>query len=158
MHGTNDWLSDNQGQGGQPSILPSGMSPHNSKGWIGVDFDGTLVTDEFRRDPDHHGDPIPRMVERVRFWLMKGIEVRIVTGRVGSKASEENIIRNASTIQKFCIKHFGKPLPITCAKDQEMICLWDDRCVQVVTNTGMTLSLVQPTSFVEGITSYEVTS
>lgn len=116
------------------------MSPaQQRKGWIGVDFDGTLVTDECRRDPDNHGAPIPRMVERVRFWLARHIEVRIVTGRVGIKASDDIINRNSCTIQKFCIEHFGKPLPITCSKDQEMICLWDDRCVQVVTNTGATL-------------------
>ena len=124
------------------AILPAGMTPAKQpRGWIGVDFDGTLVNDEYRRDPDRCGAPIPRMVERVKFWLSKGIEVRIVTGRVGIKANDDIINRNSCTIQQFCLEQFGKPLPITCSKDQEMIELWDDRVVQVYSNTGKTVTL-----------------
>jgi len=37
----------------------------------------------------------------------------------------------------WCEKHLGLALPVTCVKDMHMIELWDDRAVQVVTNTGM---------------------
>jgi hypothetical protein len=40
-------------------------------------------------------------------------------------------------IEKWCIEHIGKSLTITCEKDYAMVELWDDRCVQVVANTGL---------------------
>jgi hypothetical protein len=40
------------------------------------------------------------------------------------------------TIQDWCEKHIGRRLEVTCQKDFAMIELWDDRCVQVVCNTG----------------------
>lgn len=46
--------------------------------WIGVDFDGTLA--EYYEDR-HGGSPVPAMVERVRYWIRQGIEVRLFTAR-----------------------------------------------------------------------------
>jgi hypothetical protein len=39
-------------------------------------------------------------------------------------------------IENFCIAQFGVPLAITCAKDFKLVELWDDRAVQMETNTG----------------------
>jgi hypothetical protein len=49
----------------------------------------------------------------------------------------ENVKRH---IEAWCIKHIGQSLPITCQKDYGMIELWDDRCVQVIPNTGRTIA------------------
>jgi len=108
-------------------------------GWIGVDLDGTLATYDGWVDEHHIGLPIPAMVARVKAWLAEGKEVRIFTARVavadGNRAtSSVDAIR--ASIQNWCRIHIGALLDITCTKDYGMIELWDDRCVQVIPNTG----------------------
>lgn len=39
-------------------------------------------------------------------------------------------------IEKWCIRQFGRKLPITNVKDYGCIEFWDDRAVQVEPNTG----------------------
>jgi hypothetical protein len=130
-----------------------------SKGWIGVDFDGTLAKYETWVSPEHCGEPIEPMVERVKRWLAEGREVRIFTARVfpllfvapgappatwqlpdsGYAASAARMYEAgiaAQAIQRWCRQHLGQELIITCVKDYSMIELWDDRAVQVHPNTG----------------------
>lgn len=85
-------------------------------GWVGVDFDGTL---------SNHGAPVPRMVARVREWLVAGANVRLLTART-----------DYAHLREWCVFHLGHELPVTDRKDSMMIALWDDRAVQVVPNTG----------------------
>jgi hypothetical protein len=101
-------------------------------GWIGVDLDGTLA--------EYHGwaegmigKPIPKMLQRVKYWLLAGKDVRIFTARVSHPVVRE---KAKALIEQWCVIHIGKILPITCRKDFEMIELWDDRCVQIIPNTG----------------------
>lgn len=107
------------------------MSTQQGGGWIGVDLDGTLATYDEWRGIEHIGEPVPAMLTRVQAWLASGIVVKIFTARVAQP--QPNVIRH---IEDWCEKHIGVRLPITCAKDYGMIELWDDRCVQVVPNTG----------------------
>lgn len=101
------------------------------RGWIGVDLDGTLAKYDNWVSPDHIGEPIPDMVERVKGWLGEGIEVRIFTARA-YRADPEDI----QAIQEWADKHIGVGLAVTCQKDYGMIELWDDRAVRVEPNTG----------------------
>lgn len=102
--------------------------------WIGVDLDGTLaVSDGDYSDPLKIGAPVPAMLERVKKWISAGKDVRIFTARA---APGRDTALNRLAIETWCIKHFGKILPITNAKDPEMEQLWDDRAVQVERNTG----------------------
>lgn len=107
-----------------------------SKGWIGVDLDGTLA----RYDQwGHHteiGAPIPIMVRRVRGWLAEGKDVRILTARV-AVGDKKVFSETVKAIREWCVKHLGEELIITCCKDMQMTELWDDRAVQVVPNTGL---------------------
>lgn len=109
--------------------------------WIAVDLDGTLAYYEQFKGPEHIGAPIPKMVDRVRGWLAKGKDVRIFTARVGGnnplKPEDLSIEKIVSGIQDWCELYVGRRLPVTCNKDYHMIELWDDRCVQVIPNTGM---------------------
>src|SRR5258707_7965071 len=109
-------------------------------GWIGVDFDGTLVTYERWKGPETFGEPIYRMVERVNHWLAEGKDVRIFTARVSASANDAQGQRDSAkaliAIQDWCEAAFGRILPVVCAKDYAMVELWDDRAVQVETNTG----------------------
>lgn len=136
-------------------------------GWIGVDLDGTLAQ-WGTKDPNssyiHYdvtviGAPIPSMVALVQSMLAAGTEVRIFTARVGPATDEECLHAFArlqgyeqgpqpqldwnnfqrTLIETWCQEHLGVILPITCTKDFHMYQLYDDRCVQVVTNTGRTL-------------------
>lgn len=105
-------------------------------GWIGVDLDGTLAEYDEWSGPEHIGDPVEKMAERVRAWMAAGRRVKIMTARA---SREENII----PIQNWLLQHGfvwegGVPLEITNVKDFQMIQLWDDRAVQVIPNTGMT--------------------
>jgi len=118
-----------------------------TSGWVGVDLDGTLAHwDEASSATGEIGPPIPRMVNRVIGWLKSGRDVRIVTARVGP-LGRENVPMDdpwhpenqRAKIEAWCLQHFRQVLPLTCQKDYLMLELWDDRCVQVVPNTGMTV-------------------
>lgn len=118
-------------------------------GWYGVDLDGTLAEYHPGDGVEVIGNPIPAMVERVKTWLLEGRDVRIFTARVGVTGD-----RNADGIEDdqafadkqreligaWCLDHIGSVLPVTATKDFRMIALWDDRCMQVVANTGIPMS------------------
>lgn len=129
-------------------------------GWIGVDLDGTLFEYHGWVGWNVFGAPIASMIERARAWLNAGIDVRIVTARVGlpnirfGKTRPKRAVFNrcrvtgvdfsdhqmVQAIQDHCEKHGLPRLPVQCHKDVNMIELWDDRAVQVVPNTGRTLA------------------
>lgn len=113
------------------------------RGWIGVDLDGTLAKYDGWHGPDHVGEPIEPMVALVKDWLLSGKEVRIFTARVSTdgSAGRTGDVRVATwAIRDWCKKHLGQELPITCSKDFGMQVLYDDRCVQVESNTGRLIS------------------
>jgi hypothetical protein len=104
------------------------------KGWIGVDLDGTLAVYHGWQGAFHIGPPIERMASRVRQWLKEGKEVRIMTARVTpGKADRQDC---QAFIDTWCLMHFDQIIPTTHEKDTAMLELWDDRCVQVIPNTG----------------------
>jgi hypothetical protein len=103
-------------------------------GWIGVDLDGTLAFWDIWRGIEHIGKPIPSMVLRVKNWLAKGREVKIFTARACD-------VEAVPFIEKWCLEHLGKILPVTNMKDFDMIELWDDRAIRVRENSGETCCL-----------------
>ena len=110
--------------------------PHNHDKWIGVDLDGTLAVSfhDHQKVVARIGKPIAPMVERIKQWLRRGIDVRIVTARVCSRYPDRETER--AEIKTWLKEHVGRPLIITAEKDYAMIELWDDRAVRVVTDTG----------------------
>lgn len=123
-------------------------------GWIGVDLDGTLFTYTEWVVWNVFGEPIQPMIERVKAWLDVDVPVHIVTARVGLPLGVEPDHFSSCrvtgqlfsdrmmivAIQDHLEKHELPRLPVQCYKDLNMIELWDDRAVQVVTNTGRTLA------------------
>jgi hypothetical protein len=108
-----------------------------NKGWIGVDFDGTLAMHRFNYDnPRVLGEPVPVMLARVKEWLEAGREVRIVTARVCGLQPTHIRQGHILALHDWCMKHLGRKLHITCEKDFHMTELWDDRAVGVHKNTG----------------------
>lgn len=104
-----------------------------SKGWIGVDLDGTLAQYDGWRGKEHIGAPVPAMMERVKQWITEGQEVRIFTARADDPA-------NLPFILAWLYCHDLEGVPVTNIKDFGMIELWDDRCVAVEPNTGRALN------------------
>lgn len=108
-----------------------------TKGWIGVDLDGTLAHYDGWKGVAHIGAPIPAMIERVRNWIAEGREVRIFTARV---FNDVNGIAKRHILQWLWDHDLivdGEPLDVTNVKDFAMVELWDDRAVQVEINTGL---------------------
>lgn len=109
-----------------------------SRGWIGVDFDGTLATYFGWDGPDHIGDPIPKMVEKVKKILVSDkLDIRIFTARVHRSHSDDEVAQSVVLINNFCQEQFGRILPITCEKDKLCVEIWDDRARRVLTNQGV---------------------
>lgn len=101
-------------------------------GWYGVDLDGTLAYYDGWQGPEHIGDPIPLMLHRVQEWMEIKQEVRIFTARATDPVAK-------AAVEQWLMKHGMDGLKVTCCKDYAMICLYDDRCVQVEENTGILL-------------------
>lgn len=125
------------------------------KPWIAVDLDGTLAEYNGWVAADHIGKPVQSILYMVKDWLEEGKEVRIFTARISplnvclnpktdikaiqalSCAPEiTSALVAAEAIRKWCLLHVGVVLPITNIKDQMMSVQYDDRAVQVISNTG----------------------
>lgn len=106
------------------------INGQKQSGWIGVDLDGTLAEYDGWKGPSHIGKPIPAMLNRVKEWIAKGIEVRCFTARA---VSSEFIF-----VRAWLDLHGLESVGITNVKDKAMIELWDDRAVGVIPNTGIT--------------------
>jgi len=96
-------------------------------GWIGVDLDGTLA--HYDGNISMIGEPLKPMMDRVQEWLKAGHTVKLVTARAGKKGQKE-------LIHRWCLDHGLPSLEVTDRKDFQMTELWDDRAIQVETNTG----------------------
>ena len=102
---------------------------YNGSPWIGVDLDGTLARDLGNARGDDIGSPIEPMLDRVQKWIAEGRTVKIFTARASSP-------RQVAAIKEWLVSCGLPELEVTNIKDQRMIELWDDRCVQVTTNLG----------------------
>ncbi len=107
--------------------------------WIGVDLDGTLAEWDGWKGHQHIGDPIPAMLERVKRWIKMDIEVRVFTARA-------SVPEHIAPVERWLEKHGLGSLRVTNEKDYRMLQLWDDRCIQVIPNTG---ELIKNVTWVE---------
>ena len=108
--------------------------------WIGVDLDGTLAYEDDWHGVEHIGEPIPRMVERVRQLIADGEDVRIFTARASRLQSETERATAIRCVEDWCETHLGKRLPVTNEKDHYLKYFFDDRAIAVECNTGHILS------------------
>ena len=113
----------------EAAILALQLLEDEEDGWIGVDLDGTLAKHTGWKGATHIGEPIPKMVARVRRWVWHGKKVKIFTAR----ADDE---RAVNAIKKWLKKHELPDLEVTNLKDPKMIEFWDDKAVAVEKNTG----------------------
>jgi phosphoribosylamine-glycine ligase len=106
----------------------------DDEGWLGVDLDGTLAT--YGGWSDDIGEPIPRMIQRVKRWLADDKEVRILTAR-GSAGSMSERYTQLIKVYDWVKENIGESLEVTDRKDYKMSRLYDDRVVQIVANEGV---------------------
>ena len=100
---------------------------------ICVDLDGTLALYDGWKGPEHIGEPVPLMAQRVREWLEAGIEVRIFTARAC-------VPDHIPPIEAWCETHFGVRLQVTNQKEYSTVEFWDDRAITVQENTGVVIA------------------
>lgn len=98
-------------------------------GWIAIDLDGTLASYDPRHGVEQVGRAIPGMIDRVKQWLQAGYEVRVFTAR----AADETLI---PPVQEWLIANSLPALAVTNCRDKQLLQIWDDRAIQVETNTG----------------------
>lgn len=123
-------------------------------GWYGFDLDGTLATYNGWMGAEHIGEPIKPMVDIIKRYHDEGKVVKIMTARVAPRKLEDGSIgeqfvyvcqhetgkRYASDfIKEWCEKNLGFVPEIVHHKDALMLWLFDDRVVQVESNTGRIL-------------------
>lgn len=105
------------------------------EGWAGFDFDGVLAVCDRWRGDEHLGKPVPLMIRRVQNYLERGIKCKVFTARV-SEEEGRDVERCRRLIEDWTEAHIGTRLEVTNMKDRGMLQLFDDRCIQVIKNTG----------------------
>ena len=113
----------------EAAILALQLLEKEEEGWIGVDLDGTLAKYTGWKGLTHIGEPIPKMVARVRRWVGRGKRVKIFTARADDEKS-------VNAIKKWLKKNEMPDLEVTNLKDAACIEFWDDKAVAVEKNTG----------------------
>ncbi len=116
---------------------------HEDKRWTGFDFDGTLVFEEPEwRGFEHIGEPIKPIVDKLKGYLKQGRIVKIVTARVSQDNEYDNYIARRNIyhwllmyVHDDSMANFPH-IEIVSGKDMYMDKLYDNRAVQVETNTG----------------------
>ena len=134
------------------------------EGWIGFDLDGTLAKYDGWNGIDHIGEPIGPMVSLIKVLHAEGKTVKILTARVAPKGEPEvkpnpywenhwtvespddmpwaihaEVWTPREFIQDWCYRFLGFVPDIVYQKDHLMLDLYDDRCHQVIPNTGVTV-------------------
>lgn len=104
---------------------------------IYIDFDGTTATqkDGYQREI---GEPIMPMIDRINKWIKQGHNITIFTARAENMNISEKL-----DIEMFCVKYFGRVLPITAIKHHECDLYIDDKAIRVERNTGKLLNNIE---------------
>ncbi len=109
---------------------------NNERPWIAVDLDGTLAI-YTKFNGSEPGEPIPKMLERVKAWVEDGTKVQIFTARLSHPEADP---KQTEIIQDWLERHGLPRLEVTCTKDYRVNEFWDDRAVSVESNTGRAFS------------------
>jgi len=116
--------------------LPTDSSGYELPPLVAVDLDGTLaeIRENEPYDPTRIGEPIMEMVMTVFNHLHAGNRVCIFTARVDPTRPGWEQAKQA--IERWCFKHFNQVFPVTAIKSYEIRLFYDDKCAQIVKNTG----------------------
>jgi hypothetical protein len=106
-----------------------------------VDFDGTLAYFDKWRGWNSLGQPIQKMVDRVKRWLDRGDRVVVFSARFTPSddfcpADKTEECKNL--MKQWCIRNIGVELEVTNIKAAGD-CYYDDRAISVLSDTGTTM-------------------
>lgn len=118
--------------------------------WTGFDLDGTLAEYDGWHGIDHIGKPIKPMCDLMKKIREEGAKVKILTARAAPRKDGSNAEDARKHIEKWCEKNLGFVPEITHEKDSLMDTLYDDRAVQVIPNTGITMEEASKRLFEHG--------
>ena len=104
--------------------------------WYAFDLDGTLAFYDGFKGHTEIGAPIEPMVQLVFKYLAEGKIVKIFTARA-AEPDPKRRLEVLEAIARWSLDVFDVALPVTCMKDYGMVELYDDRCKQVIPNTGL---------------------
>src|SRR5208337_1415099 len=112
-------------------LLTHLLEDEDDQAWVGFDLDGTLAkTLQGKYEHSRIGEPIPKMVSRLRRLISHGKKVKIFTAR----ADDE---RAVNSIRHWLKDHdIPSDLEITNLKDHHMVKFYDDKAIGVQKNTG----------------------
>ena len=102
---------------------------------IAFDLDGTLAHYDGWKGVDHIGEPIPKMIDKLKRHLEQGDECVIFTARVTGEHDDPN--DSIHHIAKWLRKHRIPPLGITCIKSSKFTIMYDDRAFRIAKNEGV---------------------
>lgn len=103
---------------------------------IACDLDGTLAYYDRWRGIAHIGAPIPGTLARVKMALAAGHRVEIFTARVAFADDVAEVVETIRYIERWCLEHVGRVLPVTATKQGYFDEFWDDKAVSVGVNDG----------------------
>ena len=106
---------------------------------LAVDLDGTLAEYHGWQGINHIGKVIPKMRDRVLAWQAKGITIVVFTARVSGDDAEE-VIMATKFISNWIIANGMAAMEITCIKKKQFKQIWDDRAIQIIPNTGISIT------------------
>lgn len=106
---------------------------------VAVDLDGTLAKSDSRKpfDPNHIGEPVKKMMDRVSDLLLRGKEVVLFTARAADP-------KNIPPVRRWLNKHKLHKVKITNEKTPDIEVIYDDRAKGVHKNKGTIKSAALP--------------
>jgi len=109
-----------------------------SKQYIAVDLDRTLAHHTSDNGITTIGNPVEKMLFRVKKWINEGKKVKILTARAAPHVGDSPSVRKnqIAMIHDWLVENGLPRLEVTCIKDKYMKELWDDRAISVAPNTG----------------------
>lgn len=100
---------------------------------VACDLDGTLAIYKGERDHMFIGEPIKCMVDAIKVIRECNGEVWIFTARLSDPQTHDVAKK---VIEDWLKKHDIQVDGITCVKQKFFSEIWDDRAIQIITNTG----------------------
>jgi hypothetical protein len=108
-----------------------------------VDFDGCLAFyDGFKgHNLKQLGEPVPAMLEQVKYWLWTQNKVVIFTARATADKEGEFAISQI----KLWLKKYGieEDLEVTNIKKRSFVAMYDDRAFHVIKNQGIIIGVIK---------------
>ncbi len=104
-------------------------------GYHGIDLDKSLAYHESKWGVSKIGNFFPEMVKRIKSLMASGKQIKIFTARAAHGPEQVKMVQDA--LEKEGLPRFE----VVNLKDRNLRCLFDDRAVRMIPNTGIPADL-----------------